>query len=46
MVHNVITGARKINSDPLESAKQQAHWNRVKSLDIEWPEDWFDSVER
>jgi hypothetical protein len=30
--------------NPLEWAKQQACWNRVRNLEVAWPEGWLDSL--
>jgi hypothetical protein len=43
-VHEVIAGVRTEIANPLEWAKQQACWNRVRSLDVSWPKGWFDSL--
>lgn len=39
-VHNVIMGTASEIPNPLEWAKQQACWARVKTLKVEWPENW------
>jgi hypothetical protein len=43
-VHQVIAGAPGEIPNPMEWAKQQACWNRVKSLDFEWPKKWFENL--
>ena len=43
-VHEVIVGVGTDIPNPLEWAKQQACWNRVKGLTIEWPKKWFESL--
>jgi len=39
-VHGVIVGSSSEIPNPLEWAKQQACWARVKSLMVAWPEGW------
>jgi len=43
-VHDVIVDSGPENPNPLEWAKQPACWTRVKSLDVEWPTDWMNSM--
>jgi hypothetical protein len=43
-VHAVIIGVNNEIPNPLEWAKQQACWNRVKNLQIDWPRGWIDSL--
>lgn len=43
-VHEVIVGTGSEIPNPLEWAKQQACWARVKRLDVAWPKGWFDSL--
>lgn len=43
-VHRVIMGESGEVPNPLEWAKQQACWNRVKQLEIAWPLKWFESL--
>ncbi|ASV83986.1 AIPR family protein [Ochrobactrum quorumnocens] len=43
-VHGVITGGPGEIANPLEWAKQQACWARVKTLQVSWPEDWEDTL--
>lgn len=43
-VHEVIVGVATEIPNPLEWAKQQACWNRVKSLEVKWPEVWLDAL--
>lgn len=43
-VHGVIVGVDAVVPNPLEWAKQQACWNRVKKLTVEWPTGWFESL--
>jgi hypothetical protein len=43
-VHEVIVGAPGEIPNPLEWAKQQACWSRVKALDIDWPARWFEGL--
>ena len=42
-VHGVIVGTASEIPNPLEWAKQQACWNRVKALKVEWPAGWLDA---
>jgi hypothetical protein len=44
VVHGVIMGDQTEVPNPLEWAKQQACWNRVKQLEIAWPRGWFESL--
>jgi hypothetical protein len=43
-VHTVIMGDHGEIPNPLEWAKQQACWNRVKQLEIAWPAKWFNTL--
>lgn len=43
-VHSIIMGVASEIPNPLEWAKQQACWNRVQSLKINWPEDWQEAL--
>jgi hypothetical protein len=43
-VHSVIVGVSTEIPNPLEWAKQQACWNRVKNLEVDWPDGWFDML--
>ncbi len=43
-VHSIIMGVASEIPNPLEWAKQQACWNRVQSLKIEWPDDWQEAL--
>ena len=43
-VHDVIIGESGEIPNPLEWAKQQACWHRVKQLKIDWHDGWFDSL--
>jgi hypothetical protein len=43
-VHTVIMGDQAEVPNPLEWAKQQACWNRVKQLEIAWPKGWFETL--
>lgn len=43
-VHSIIMGVASEIPNPLEWAKQQACWNRVQSLSIDWPNDWRDTL--
>lgn len=40
-VHEVIIGVDSEIPNPLEWAKQQACWNRVKGLVVAWPQRWL-----
>ena len=39
---SAVRGVASEIPNPLEWAKQQACWNRVQNLQIEWPDDWQD----
>jgi len=43
-VHDVIVGETGEIPNPLEWAKKQACWNRVKHLKIDWPDGWFGAL--
>jgi hypothetical protein len=43
-VHAIIVDAGPENPNPLEWAKQQACWSRVRALRVEWPDGWTDSL--
>ncbi|MGR9475925.1 AIPR family protein [Rhizobium leguminosarum] len=43
-MHGVIAGAPGEIANPLEWAKQQACWARAKSLEVNWPDDWEDTL--
>ena len=43
-VYSIIMGVASEIPNPLEWAKQQACWNRVQSLRIDWPDDWQDAL--
>ncbi len=43
-VHSIIMGVASEIPNPLEWAKQQACWNRVQSLKINWPDDWQEAL--
>ena len=43
-VHRVIMGEAGEVPNPLEWAKQQACWSRVKQLEIVWPSKWLRSL--
>ncbi len=43
-VHSVIMGGVGEVPNPLEWAKQQACWSRVQGLQIEWPDNWKDTL--
>lgn len=43
-VHTIIMGDPVPVPNPLEWAKQQACWNRVKTMEVAWPEGWFESL--
>jgi hypothetical protein len=42
--HSVIVEVNREYPNPLEWAKQQACWNRIKNLKIDWPTGWFESL--
>lgn len=42
--HKVIMGDQVEIPNPLEWAKQQACWNRIKLLEVEWPKGWLESL--
>lgn len=43
-VNEVIMGVAAAIPNPLEWAKQQACWNKVKGLNIVWPPWWYNSL--
>jgi hypothetical protein len=43
-VHTIIMGDPLPVPNPLEWAKQQACWNRIKNLEVTWPKGWFESL--
>jgi hypothetical protein len=42
--NEVLTDPPAMTRNVTEWAKNQACWNRVKGLEIRWPEDWLDEL--
>jgi hypothetical protein len=43
-VHDVIVDSAAENPNPLEWAKQPACWSRVRTLGVDWPAGWLDTL--